>query len=290
MEDYNMNNPSDKVPVNATLIVSKYKSLKDRLNFCFEKNWYHPREVGFDTSFFLKVIMGQKKYLPNNFTINYTLHYFRKGEKLDKDYIISRMKDNPAYAEYTPDIGDPKKFSKSFLLLLIAYIDPSLYRELYSINKKQLQERIYNKWGDYQIDISKELIKDIKDFIPTDSQTNSKGGFRRTKNSVSCNTFYKFKNINENDGKENEKSHIMEKEKKNLEQKLLQLDELNRNNQKKNEQLEFEKKTLLLKLQEMEKERMNMIQAIKNERQNELNSKKNTIKIRVNNELLNTNK
>ena len=82
----------------------------------------------------------------------------------------------------------------------------------------------------------------------------------------------------------------MEKEKKNLEQKLLQLDELNRNNQKKNEQLEFEKKTLLLKLQEMEKERMNMIQAIKNERQNELNSKKNTIKIRVNNELLNTNK
>ena len=50
----------------------------------------------------------------------------------------------------------------------------------------------------------------------------------------------------------------MEKEKKNLEQKLLQLDELNRNNQKKNEQLEFEKKTFLLKLQEMEKERMNM--------------------------------
>ena len=70
----------------------------------------------------------------------------------------------------------------------------------------------------------------------------------------------------------------MEKEKKNLEQKLLQLDELNRNNQKKNEQLEFEKKTLLLKLQEMEKERMNMSQAIKNERQNELNSKKIQLK------------
>jgi len=76
--------------------------------------------------------------------------------------------------------------------------DLSLYRELYSINKKQLQERIYNKWRDYQIDILKELIKDIKDFIPTDSQTNSKGGFRKTKYSVSCSTFYKFKNINEN--------------------------------------------------------------------------------------------
>jgi len=33
-----------------------------------------------------------------------------------------------------------------------------------------------------------------------------------------------------------------------------------------------------------------MIQVIKNERQNELNSKKNTIKMRVNNELPNTNK
>jgi len=118
MEDYNMNNPNDKAPVNATLIVSKYKSLKDRLNFYFEKNWYHPRDVGFDTSFFLKVIMGQKKYLPNNFTINYTLHYFRKGGKLNKDYIISRMKYNPSYAEYTPDIGDPKKCFTSFLLLL----------------------------------------------------------------------------------------------------------------------------------------------------------------------------
>ena len=216
MEDYNMNNPNNKVPVHATLIVAKYKSLKDRLNFCFVKNWYHPREVGFDTSFFLKVIMGQKKYLPNNFTINYTLHYFRKGEKLDKDYIISRMKDNPVYADYTPDINDPKKFSKSFLLHLITYIDPNLYRELYSINKKQLQDRIYNKWGDYQIDISKELIKDIKDFIPTGSQANAKGGFRRTKISFSCNTFYRFKNINENDGKENEKRVSWKKRKKTL--------------------------------------------------------------------------
>ena len=35
--------------------------------------------------------------------------------------------------------------------------------------------------GDYQIGISKELIKYIKDFAPTNSQVNSKGGFRRKK-------------------------------------------------------------------------------------------------------------
>ena len=273
MEDYNMRNVNDKVPVNATLIVAKYKSLKDRLNFCFEKNWYHPKEVGFDASFFLKVIMGQKKYLPNNFTVNYKMHYFRKGEKLDKDYIISKMKDNPAYAEYTPDIDDAKKFSKSFLLLLVAYIDPNLYRELYSINKKQLQDRIYNKWGDYQIDVSKDLIKDIKEFTPTDSQINSKGGFRRTKNSIPCNTFYKFKNIDENDRIKMENSHFMEEEKKKLEMKLLKLDELNQKNQKKNEQLEMENRALLSKLQEAEKIRMNMGQMSKKEKQHELNAK-----------------
>ena len=63
-------------------------------------------------------------------------------------------------------------------------------------------------------------------------------------------------------------------EKKSLEQELLRLDEISRNNQKKNGQLQFEEKNLLLKLQEMVKERMNMIQMIKSERQNELNTKK----------------
>ena len=52
MEDYPMVNNQEKAPVNAKLILSKYKSLKDRLNFCFKKNWYHPNEVGFDANFF----------------------------------------------------------------------------------------------------------------------------------------------------------------------------------------------------------------------------------------------
>ena len=58
MEDVGMDDINEKVPINATKIITKYKCLKDRLNFCFEKNWHHPREVGFDANFFLKVIMG----------------------------------------------------------------------------------------------------------------------------------------------------------------------------------------------------------------------------------------
>ena len=93
-----------KIPVNATEIINKYRKLEDRLNFCLEKNWFHPQEVGYDSNFFLSVIKGNKKYLPNNFTVNYNIGYFRNGEKLD----------NNAYTLYTPDICEPQNFQNPF--------------------------------------------------------------------------------------------------------------------------------------------------------------------------------
>lgn len=251
-----MDNETEKVPINATQIIMKYKNIKDRLNFCFEKNWHHPKEIGFDANFFLKVLMGEKKYLPNNFTVNYKLHYFRRGEKLDKNYIIEKMRGNPAYAIYTPDVKDAKKFSKEFLLLLIAYVDPALYRQLYSINKSQLQDRIYNKWGDYQIDIQKNLLKDIEEFTSTTAKNNLRGGFRRTKNSEPVGTFYKFKNINiEENLKEKNLQRIQNRNDylQNQLNQFNQLNEINQNNQKKNQELEMENQKLVLKLKEMEK-------------------------------------
>ena len=149
--------------------------------------------------FFLSVIKGDKKYLPNNFTVNYNIGYFRNGEKLDKKYIIDKMKTNNAYALYTPDICDPTKFSKSFLLKLIAYVDPNLFRELYSINKKQKAERNYNRWADFKIDIKREFINDIKEFNSINIGKNNRGGFRRTKNHNPSNLFYQFQGrINQN--------------------------------------------------------------------------------------------
>lgn len=74
------------------------------------------------------------------------------------------MKSNNKYALYTPDICNPMKFSKSFLLKLIAYVDPNLFREIYSTNKKQKAERDFNKWADFKIDIRQDLLKDIQDF------------------------------------------------------------------------------------------------------------------------------
>lgn len=56
----NNRNAQQKVAINATEIINKYRRLQDRINFCFEKNWYHPKEVCFDANFFLMVLKGEK--------------------------------------------------------------------------------------------------------------------------------------------------------------------------------------------------------------------------------------
>ena len=74
------------------------------------------------------------------------------------------MKLNNIYALYNSNITDPLKFPKDFLLNLITYNDPALFKELYAINKKQSEERNYNRWANYKIDINPELINDINNF------------------------------------------------------------------------------------------------------------------------------
>ena len=116
-----------KVTVNASEIISRLKSRQDRENFCQEMNWHSPNEPGYDSNYFLKVIMGEKRYLPTNFNLGYKLKYFKKGITLNKKYIISKMLGNPAYALYTPDNINIEKLSRDFLLKLVAYIDRSSF-------------------------------------------------------------------------------------------------------------------------------------------------------------------
>ena len=56
----NQNPGNNLVQANAANIVKKFRSLQDRLNFCMEKNWYHPCEPGFDATYFLLVLAGKK--------------------------------------------------------------------------------------------------------------------------------------------------------------------------------------------------------------------------------------
>lgn len=63
MEQIKEENNPETVVVNATDIIAKYKNRLSRQNFCLEKNWYHPEELGYESTFFLRVLMGEKKYL-----------------------------------------------------------------------------------------------------------------------------------------------------------------------------------------------------------------------------------
>ena len=78
---------------------------------------------------------------------------------MDKKYLIDKMRGNSLYSLYTPDSTDPMKFSKNFLLRLIAYIDPELFAKLYSINKSQNNEKQYNNWSNFKV----EVMVDLKD-------------------------------------------------------------------------------------------------------------------------------
>lgn len=88
-------------------------------------------------------------------------------------------------------------------------------------------------------------MKDIEDFTSINSQNNFRGGFRRSKNSIPTDTFYKFRNI--------DKQEIQNKNNDAyLRQQLESLNEVNKNNQLRNKKLEEENKILMLKMKEME--------------------------------------
>ena len=87
----------------------------------------------------------EKKYLPGNFTVKYKIGYFKKGTKLDKKFIISKMNENALFRGYVPDNCDPMKLSREFLLTLVSYFDPTLYNNFFKIYKNELNKRQYNK-------------------------------------------------------------------------------------------------------------------------------------------------
>ena len=57
------------------------------------------------------------------------------------------------------------------------------------MNKKQKEERNFNKWSDFKIEIRQDLIRDINDFSAIAKGNNNRGGFRKSKNHISTNIF-----------------------------------------------------------------------------------------------------
>ena len=64
----------------------------------------------------IDVLKGKKKYLPLSVSSGYDLSYFRTGDTLTKNYIISKMTNIEAYKIYLPDNIELNKLSRKFLL------------------------------------------------------------------------------------------------------------------------------------------------------------------------------
>lgn len=59
---------------------------------------------------------GEKKCLPVGFQTGFNLNYFRKGETLNKAYIINRINNNPKFKDYLPDNVSLMSLSRDFFL------------------------------------------------------------------------------------------------------------------------------------------------------------------------------
>ncbi len=87
-------------------------------------DWYVPNLKGYDATFLLKVMKGEKKCLPVGFQTGFHLGYFRKGETLSKEYIIKRISANPNFVQYIPDNVSPMCLTRDFLLTVnLLYIN-----------------------------------------------------------------------------------------------------------------------------------------------------------------------
>lgn len=152
----------------------------------------------------IDVLKGRKKYLPLSASSGYDLSYFRKGETLTKNYIINKMMENNVYNDYLPDGIDFTKLSRKFLLSvrilnfifiqLIAYNDPNLYKQLYSIQKIQAGSKYLNKWKDYTTEIKAQYLEKLNQFIAIESNGDGKKSkaFRLKKNGQDTNIFKKI--------------------------------------------------------------------------------------------------
>ena len=104
---------------------------------------------------------------------------------------------NAEYYKYVPDNCDSMKISREFLLALIAYIEPQLYRNCNEY-QNEVQRRRFNRWGDFNVTIKTNLINDVHGFVPLVNNNVSKEGFRIFKNHQPTEVLKKIRNIGNN--------------------------------------------------------------------------------------------
>ena len=93
---------------------------------------------------------------------------------------------------------EPTRYSKAFLLNLIAFLEPELFKKLYLIQKQQLLNKSFNAWKNHKIEIKSNLLEDVNNFSSVDIKKGKQTGFRKIKNHSSTGVFFQEDNNAEN--------------------------------------------------------------------------------------------
>ena len=81
---------------------------------------------------------------------------------------------------------------------MIVYIEPNLYKELYSICKLKMASKSFNKWKDYCTEIKPEYLAKLEQFVTIDNYEEGKKSraFRLMKNGNNTGIFTKINDVN----------------------------------------------------------------------------------------------
>lgn len=88
---------------------------------------------------------------------------------------------------------------------MIAYLEPMLYKQLYSISKIKMGCKSLKKWEDYITEIKPEYYAKLNEYVAIESYGNTKRtkAFRLKKNGENTNIFTKINEANINQGQQN---------------------------------------------------------------------------------------
>ena len=75
------------------------------------------------------------------------------------------------------------------MLNSVAYLDPPLFKSLYTIQKQQLLSRAFNAWNNNKVEIQRNLINYINNFSPVNCNKGKQTGFIKVKNHLSTGVF-----------------------------------------------------------------------------------------------------
>ena len=180
-----------KVTINSSELLKKFKTREDRYNFMRENSkiiffildLYLPKETGYDSYFFLQVLSGSKKVkyfllifqlIPLGHHSDFNLRYYRKDKVLTKAFLIKIIQDKEEYKDYFPDNIKFENITRDFLLSvskflilqIIAYVTPNIYAKLYELYKSKEMEKETSKWNNYEIKIQSALKDKINQYVP----------------------------------------------------------------------------------------------------------------------------